>query len=352
MKTRHLFLAILLFASGCSTDGLLIDQYEPKFSANPFLTDGYCQDVWGRMVGENSALMFTGRYGLFTEDDFKTYSYNVFGDYENGIPCFGETLFFDGANAWTLYSNWQLSLGTTTASVAKTIEPYDLRVKHQSLDLFVNVQRPTVLGLNTMIFTAYRDGIVKVCSFIDDKVEVLAEIETALVPVKIFFSDDYFFLLAKRAFANEYHVFVSEDGINWGDASLITSNGIISSIKESQGLVVAKSVDNIYVSTNVGQWQKITLPMPGKIQDIEIINENTIYTVIGQQESPSFGWVSKLAKSTNGGTSWQIMDKDFYGESISFFNEQHGIAMAKGVLQVTHDGGLNWRLVLISDAIK
>lgn len=92
--------------------------------------------------------------------------------------------------------------------------------------------------------------------------------------------------------------------------------------------------------------------MPGKIQDIEIINGNTIYAVIGQQENPSFGWVSKLAKSTNGGASWQIMDKDFYGESISFFNEQHGIAMAKGVLQVTHDGGETWRLVLISDAIK
>lgn len=91
MKTPHLLFVIILFVTGCSTDGLLIDQYEPTFSANSFLTDGYCQDVWSRMVGENSAVIFTGRYGIFTEDDFKSYRYNVFGDYENGVPCFGET---------------------------------------------------------------------------------------------------------------------------------------------------------------------------------------------------------------------------------------------------------------------
>lgn len=103
---------------------------------------------------------------------------------------------------------------------------------------------------------------------------------------------------------------------------------------------------------NDNEWHQSVLPIQGQIQDIEVINESTIYAVIGQQENLSFGWVSKLAKSTNGGNSWQLIEKDFYGESISFFNEQHGIAMAKGVLQVTHDGGLNWRLVLISDAIK
>ncbi|HRJ31309.1 MAG: hypothetical protein KF803_11330 [Cyclobacteriaceae bacterium] len=355
MRTQHLLFVIILLVTSCSTDGLLIDRYEPKFSANPFLSDGYCQDVWGRMVGENTSVIFTGRYGLFTEDDFQSYRYNVFGDYENGVPCFGETVFFDGGNAWTLYYasplSWKLSLGTTTASEAEEIGIYNLKVKHESLEFFM-IQPPTVLALWTMIFTAHREGIVKVCSFIDNEVDILAEIETELIPVKVFVSDNKFYLLARSASTTESYVFSSTDGITWSDPSLITSNGIISTIKSSDDLVVAIDNDNVYVLENDNEWDQSVLPLQGQIQDIEVINGNTIYAVIGQQENLSFGWVSKLAKSTNGGNSWQLIEKDFYGESISFFDEQHGIAMAKGVLQVTHDGGLNWRLVLISDAIK
>lgn len=358
MKARNIICILAVAMSGCTTDSLLVDQYMPEYSANPFLTDGYCWDVWGEMIGENSAVIFTGRYGLYTEDNFKTYRYNVFGDYENGVPCFGETMFFEGANAWTLYNggtlSWKLTLGTTTASQAKAIEPYYLRERHESLS-FTNIQPPTVLGLNTMIFTAYSDGVLGIYSFIDDEVSLLTELETGLIPVKIFHSNNRFFLLAKTVSPTvQSYVFVSDDATEWSGPFLITTNSsLISYIKELQNLTVALNKNNVFVSNNDGAtWNEVDLPIDGEIQDIEVINGNTIYVVIGQQEDKSFGWVSKLATSTDGGNNWQLIDNEFYGENISFYNEQVGIAMSKGVLQSTNDGGINWKLILISNAVK
>jgi hypothetical protein len=361
MKVLFTFILIAVLTGSCSKDDLLVDQYKPQFTANPLLTSNYCRKVVGVMQGEQSALIYTGRYGLYTEDDFKTMHYNK---YDDAIECFGTTVFFDGLNVWTVYHEltlgWRLTLSTPDNPRAKEIEPYHLRQGE-----FISpsaVQVPTVLGVNSMVFTAYRDSyesdnsyFIDVYSFIDDEVEHLTRIQSDLLPKKIFRSDDHLFLLAKKEITNstqnivQSHVYVSSDARAWNGPFMITENEDITQINNGHGITVAYNASFLFTSMDYGKsWIKRIISLDGEIQDVAVPDDHVIYAVIGLRNNEPHGWISKLAKSSDDGSTWQIMEKEFYGEKISFFDREHGIAMAKGTLQVTHDGGNTWKLILVS----
>jgi hypothetical protein len=164
-----------------------------------------------------------------------------------------------------------------------------------------------------------------------------------------------FFLLAKKEILNssqstiQSFVYISSDAQQWDGPFLISENEDITRVKHDHGLTIAFNTNLLFSSMDDGRsWSKRIMPLDGNIEDIAVPDANIIYAVIGVRMDESQGQISSLVKSADGGNSWQIMEREFYGDKASFFDEEHGIAMAKGSLQVTHDGGNTWKLILVS----
>jgi hypothetical protein len=358
MKSYFAYTLVVVLAAGCSRDELLVDQYQPGFKANPFLTDNICTDVEGEMLGERSAAIYTGMYVLYTEDDFKTFRYN---QYDQTL-CSGRTVFFDGINVWKAYDEsalgWMLIQSVPGNSSAREIRSHHLR--EGEFNSGSEPQIPTVLDADEMIFTSYSNSYpgpyqIDVYSFIADEVRLLSSIQGASVPYRIFVSEDNYFLVAKEVSyspqtAVQSNLYVSANAQEWDGPFIIGENSDIIQLKGNHGLTVAfNSSNQLFTSVDRGKsWTERIIPLEGMIQDVEIPDDNVIYAVMANGEDEAQGPISRLVKSSDAGSTWQVMDKEFYGERISFFNNQHGIAMANGTLQVTHDGGSTWKLVLVS----
>jgi hypothetical protein len=357
MKSYFAYILLIVVSAGCSRDELLVDQYQPGFKANPFLTDNFCTDVEGEMLGERSAAIYTGMYILYTEDDFTTFRYN---QYDQTL-CSGRTVFFDGINVWKAYDEsalgWMLMQIVPGNSSAREIRSHNLR--EGEFNSGSEPQIPTVLGADEMIFTSYSNSYpspyeIDVYSFIDNEVRYLSSIQSASVPYRIFVSEARYFLVSKQVSSSpqtaiQSNLYVSTDAQEWDGPFVIGENTDIIQLKGNYGLTVAFNKSNqLFTSVDGGkQWTERIIPLAGMIQDIEIPEENVIYAVIANGEDEPHGPISRLVKSSDAGSTWEIMEKEFYGERISFFNSQHGIAMANGTLQVTHDGGSTWKLVLV-----
>ena len=343
-------LLTLLFLISCVTDGFLADQYKPTQRANSSLTNGHCYKLWGKMLGTNSALIFTGLYGLYTEDDFQNFYYNEYNNRFNTDDCKNETMYFDGNQVWNRFNynfaNWYLKLSAAADPGAFVVSSDYLKILSPVLSS-KTILAPAIVNVDLLVFASYGDGKINIYSLANNAVQLLSEITTTLEPTQLFFTNNKFILVAING--TKSFIFTSLDAASWNGPFLINDNTDITTIVQGNDVTMAFNNDQLFVSHTEGEsWIESSLPLLGKILDIEPINNNLIYAVIGIESDDSFGWISKLATSTDKGITWQSGNTKFYADDISFFDQLHGIAMSKGILQVTHDGGITWRPVLIS----
>lgn len=108
-----------------------------------------------------------------------------------------------------------------------------------------------------------------------------------------------------------------------------------------------ESGNSLYKSMDGGNsWNEISLPVSFSYICTYVYNESTIY-ITGQSSGKS-----KLLKSTNSGSTWNIINEDLnieiYGEmnkAFCFTNEMIGYAVKSTQLYKTTNGGLNWNSI-------
>jgi hypothetical protein len=365
MKRLYVCILLTLLIDACSKDELLVDQYTPQLTVNPFLTNNFCTDVVGEMVGQDAVIVYTGLYRLYTDDDFKTFHYNKCNTCDS-FECFGKTIYFDGTNAWSVYDEssvlWRLNLSTPEDSFAREVRTFDL--KQSEFISHSDPQVPFIFGVDQMIFTAYRATydidepyLIDIYSYIDSSVKHLSTISSGFLPYRLFAVGDKIFLVGKIIITGPTQnttrscVYTSQDGLEWDGPFMIGVHADITGLKGDSHTIAAYDKRNnaVFTSSDQGNsWIERSMPLNGEIHDVAIAEDNVIYAAVSYGREDAHGPISKLIKSTDGGASWQIMDAEIYGDKLSFFDKQNGIGMAKGTLQVTHDGGETWRLVLVA----
>ncbi len=102
----------------------------------------------------------------------------------------------------------------------------------------------------------------------------------------------------------------------------------------------------VFVSEDGGEnWEDINCGC-GKILEVEFVNEQIGY-LVSEEDEDNIASVSNIYKTTDGGYHWEkINTHKIYADHIDFKDENTGIATSKNVVQITHDGGKNWDLLI------
>ena len=132
-------------------------------------------------------------------------------------------------------------------------------------------------------------------------------------------------------------------------ATIIGHNNLLYSAAEE-----GKSLDYLYVSRDGGltwDFQQHEEGYEG-LRGFQFLNDKVGYAIrtieyLPQYERTRVASVGYLYKTTNGGATWAAAsNRVIYGDRIFFLNENVGLAMSFGVLQLTRDGGKSWQLLL------
>ena len=154
---------------------------------------------------------------------------------------------------------------------------------------------------------------------------------------------------------DRFHLYFSTNLVSWQGPFFLgefTFNGYLISVEGKGSTMVATVLnpnnqpDEFFMmrSSNGGQtWS----PMPGHedVIYVQVLTEQLLFALV-RQPAGDVGTISKLAKSTDGGSTWTLENALFYGDRISFFDALNGVATAGPTLQITEDGGKTWKLIL------
>ena len=362
------YLFVVLVLTGCSNDPFFADQYTPNYTANPFLYQGTCTPVEAVMLSEKSALIYTGEYALFTEDDFETFSYNKYIDLG---PCDPKIGFFDGYNFIGVnnagpgfsFKDPTASFQSFDYSTLKIQPPINLINNFEELTNSV-FESPTSFYFVRKIFVS--DGVVHLNLYqADASSKEVVYISTPEIlggyseftSLGLYQAGNLLVYLGyeQHNFGTiDYYTLTTKDGLTWTKTYLLTTDSYVTDyvkgISGNNALILVQTDPlNYLLSKDEGKnWENIVLGFSGKVLFTQAIDDKTIFAVIEQNPNGDAGTLSKLAKSFDAGQTWTVEPTLFYGGKISFIDKLNGVATSKGTLQVTHDGGKTWRAILIS----
>ncbi len=369
---RPIVVILLLFVCGCTKDTILLEQVNVDIKAITDFT-GNCAELHAEMLSESDIRVYSQPYSLFTEDDFETLSYDESS--QTVSNCGSEVMFFDGITTWL-----------------RAPYPFPIQLERYSFDgkPFLVLQG----DYSEFTFTppVFSDTKTRLPYFFDDNrimigtkafgsaaaqvYEADATLKTATLvgtthilpfyftPMSIHRAGNTWLLVGyDNLDSRDYSVVTSPDLTNWEGpftmAELPSTDFWIDQTDGQGDLMVARGVnqnfttshdpginnDHLYlVSVDKGHtWSPLAPSM--NILHAQVLGNGMIYAVV-RQEFGDRGTISKLAKSSDNGATWTTENPLFYGDRISFHDPSHGIAMTGATLQVTHDGGKSWTLLL------
>lgn len=376
MKARILFL-ILLFS--CTKDTILIEQIPAEVNAIINYTND-CQDVYARMISDTEVLVFSGSHAIHSDDDFATMSavLNTTG----GYGCNNQVIFFDGLNAWTREA---MPYGGTSNRVSFegqdnlfiqsgysdfTFTPSLLSYSKTDHPLFENLTSFLMAAQNGSKLDIYQcDAHTKTGTRIGSTNTLV----TPLAPRRMFKVNDLWILSAQHLNnppAVTHAVFTSTDKITWqgpfdfdelrdyetiwevsGSGATLVARVVNYEVPSNYSTCPATQIDGCQTATfriskDAGQTWTVFGDGKGFI-DVQVIGPETFFGITPSAPGDR-GPICALYKSTDGGATWTTEATPFYAERIHFYNATDGLAMAEATLQITHDGGKTWKLVLTS----
>lgn len=357
MKARITILLLSLIS--CTKDTILLEQVAVEVNALVDYTSD-CVDVYGLMVSESEALVFSGSYSMYSDDDFATMA--VAEKSGNSLQCSGQTIYFDGLNAW-------LSSGSDSRRVSfdgrsdAFVYPYYSDFSFTPTRPGTYTTFPPLFGSHNTFLMAV-DNINKMDVYLCDaelktgnRIASTNTFVTQMMPRRMFKTNDLFILSASNVFSFPsvpHSVFTSTDMTTWQGPFafdvLITTETILEITGNEENLVARSGDDQnnpgeyaFRVSTDAGvTWSDLGDGM--NFIHAQAIDTQNIFA-IAKSSTGDRGTISKLYKSANLGVTWTSEEALFYGDRIHFYDASNGLAMARGTLQITHDGGRTWKLI-------
>jgi hypothetical protein len=356
MKSYLITFALVIFSS-CDNNSFLANEVSPVTKAYIGYTNN-CQPIGAEMLTKNSALLYTGRYVLFCEDDFKKISYI---ELEGTSTCGDRLLYNDGYTVWLLDQNSNFiykrnpklnSISFISPGYFSLSYPKITPVLKASYFLdSVNLLFPAI-DFSKQSIEIYRGDITKKTALL---ISTIKSKGISFLPEGLLLTEKTMVVLAKDD-NSSYYSFTSLDGVNWTEPNLISKSGRIEYFEGNSNTLVSSFVtyDNgnisnriIFISSDAGSTWKQVNNQNQKFIYVQSLPDGNLVGVIEQRKG-DIGTISKLAKSTDMGLSWQIIGNEFYGDYVCFFDQQNGVAISLGTLQATRDGGKTWKLIFAS----
>jgi hypothetical protein len=314
------------------------------------------------MISENTAIVYTGSYALYTKDDFETIQYHKYKSFESTGRW--EVQYFDGLNVWLQTHNsfsfpqyrnisYKLVQTQTTSNLDLTI----FFTATNTLPIYYSAV-PSFYDSATLLFA--RADISGTNFYMGDIFKNTASLVSSLRTTDIsvgVYSTKNLVLYLTDSYAG-YNYYTTSDLVSWqGPFPLsIDYSEEVMSISSNDKLLVMRirssknfdstgklSYRNMY-STDKGKTWSSFAGLTSDPIDVKLLPDGSIYAII-DANTANYS-TRRLAKSFDNGKSWTLENKEFYANSISFYDQKNGLAVYGSLLQVTNDGGKNWKLIL------
>lgn len=371
MRLAAIFL--LLFVGACTKDTILFEQITIESHAITDFTSS-CNDLHAQMESGTDVIVYTMPFSLHSDDDFQTLSYAEFE--EDVSQCGMMVAYFDGLTSWvrqpspafdylirhSFDGKPPLTLLNDHSEFTFTppLNPFDSKTL---LPYFIDDNR-FLIGTRPFGGSTIDIYEADVASRTATKVGTTNTLPSTFYPGSIQYAGGTWILIGYNPLDGEQlAVVTSPDLATWQGpymlATLPSTEYWIDEISGGGDVMVARAITKDflthqfdppqpvhYVSSDHGQTWTVLSPYLN-ILHTQVMDSGTIYAV-SRVNSGDRGTVSQLAKSSDGGILWTKESPLFYGERISFYDNSNGLAMSHGTLQVTHNGGKSWQLVITS----
>lgn len=129
-----------------------------------------------------------------------------------------------------------------------------------------------------------------------------------------------------------------DGGDNWVQKTSGTSQALLKVQFANANIGCSITASGTLLKTiNEGEnWNSIANSVLSNVTDISFVNENIFYCISN----------SLLAKTTDGGSSFQIINNQQTLNKIQFINENIGFAISANTFLKTINGGVSWSIVL------
>jgi len=364
---RYRSILLLLLLCSCTKDTLLVEQMNVNVTAYSQFTD-YCYEVYGVMLTEKEAIAYTGRFLVFTEEDFETVSYA-----ESTPPstCGRQVAYFDGTYVWVGNApgtspdyERQAFDGSPTKYLGSTFGDY---IFSPPISLTFTSQVPYFLDADNILVGAFSYGTNTIEVY---EANVINKTATGLGsaagipsananPLSFFAADETMLMVVnEEGISTKHYVYTSSNLHIWEGpylfGELIPFSQVITNITGVGDTFIATVTDvqttpktqEYWRSSDAGHtWVKLSPNYT--LLHVQMLSAQLMYGVVKMSDG-DLATISRLAQSTDSGTSWSLVEGDeFYGTRISFLDAKNGMATAGPVMQTTHDGGVSWKLVFI-----
>lgn len=370
------FFGILMSASCSYKDDDLLNRsgYSTLGNRNyDKYTDSLSGRLYGFSNGTNSYYGFGGGYAFITNDNF-----NSIIDGSGRIPDGYNLTYlnFESISAWKSDASsftWYLDEDYGTVfpefgSLSANVNGAGFSGKYILWDMtntdikegFVAAQYSPTTGADLKpitidIYTANEDGSIVFQNSLDSGFALVGIGNTAT-------SSELLWVMAHemdvegQAQKDKPFMFVSDNGgESWSEPIEMSAGtdefNAFAIISEDN--LIAYNQEAMLKSTDGGAtWDKVEFNFIPTGQELRRIsyqrdNDNVLYAVVKKDED-DYGNISDIYRSTDLGESWNKLNShDIYADNISFYNSPNsGVAVSRGVLQISSDGGVTWRVIM------